>query len=189
MAQPPAPYPADLEEHALLADGTPVFIRPIRPADWRLLQWGFRRLTDEDVHFRFLGGLARLTDEVARRLATVDYDSEIAFLALSDDGNPRRRGLGIARLSRSTASTAEIALVLLPGWKRRGLGRLLALKALAWARAQGIERVMALMLHDNLGMRRLASDLGFTLSHMPEEPALLRADLLLSPLSHDVGES
>ncbi len=175
----PAGYPAELEEHARLADGTPVFIRPIRPADWRLLQWGFRRLTAEDIHFRFLGGLARLTDETAKRLASVDYRHEIAFLALSDDGPGRRRGIGIVRLMRSEPETAEIALVLLPGWKRRGLGRLLAEKALGWARAHGIRRVMALMLQDNLGMRRLAAELGFHLSRMPDEPALLRADLEL----------
>lgn len=175
----PAGYPGELEEHARLADGTPVFIRPIRPTDWRLLQWGFRRLTAEDIHFRFLGGLSRLTDEMAKRLASVDYAREIAFLALSDEGPTHRRGLGIVRLMRGEAEGAEIALVLLPGWKRRGLGRLLATKALAWARAHGIRRVMALMLQDNLGMRRLASELGFRLSRMPDEPSLLRADLEL----------
>ena len=180
MADPAAPYPSELERHARLADGTAVFLRPIRPGDWRLLQWGFRRLSEEDVHFRFHGGMARLTDAVARRLATVNYRDEIAFLALSEE-RPRRQGLGIVRLARAEAGTAEIALVLLPGWKRRGLGRLLAETALDWARARGFRQVIALLQQDNLGMRRLASSLGFTLAPMPDEPALLRAELELSP--------
>ena len=175
---PAARYPSDLERHARLADGTPVFLRPIRPGDWRLLQWGFRRLSAEDIHFRFLGGLARLTDERAQRLASVDYVNEIAFLALGEE-RPRRRGLGIVRVARSDAETAEIALVLLPGWKRRGLGRLLAETGLAWARAQGCRRVIALLLQDNLGMRRLAASLGFRLVAMPDEPTLLRAEKAL----------
>jgi GNAT superfamily N-acetyltransferase len=180
MADPAAPYPSELERHARLPDGTPVFLRPIRPGDWQLLQWGFRRLSQEDIHFRFHGGMARLTDAVARRLATVDYRDEIAFLALSQE-RPRRRGLGIVRLARSDAETAEIALILLPAWKRRGLGRLLSETALDWARAQGFRRVIALLQQDNLGMRRLASSLGFTLAPMPEEPGLLRAEKVLSP--------
>ena len=82
MADPAAPYPSELERHARLADGTPIFLRPIRPGDWRLLQWGFRR-------------------------------------------------------------------------------------------------VIALLQQDNLGMRRLAGSLGFTLAPMPDEPALLRAEKVL----------
>lgn len=181
------PYPTALERHARLPDGTPVFLRPIRPGDWRLLQWGFRRLSEEDIHYRFLGGLARLGDEMARRLARVDYVREIAFLALSDAGG-RREGLGIVRLAQSEPDTVEIALVLLPAWKRRGLGLLLAQAGLDWAAAQGYRRAIALMLQDNVGMRRLADRLGFRLVPMPEEPGLLRAEKELSPLPPQAGE-
>lgn len=173
-----AGYPAAYQETTLLPDGTPLFIRPIRRGDWRLLQWGFRQLPPEDVHYRFLGGLARLTEERARRLAAVDYDAEIAFLAFSALPGEKKRGAGVVRLARpARGEEAEIAFVLLPGWKRRGVGERLAAVALRWARANGIRRVTALMLQDNSAMRHLATHLGFTLSLMPEEPSLLRAEL------------
>lgn len=183
MAALPAGYPAALEQRRTLADGTAVLVRPIRPGDWRLLQQGFRRLSPQDRHYRFLGALRDMDEATARRLATVDYERQIAFIALlarrESDPRPPRSGLGIARLVLTSERTAEIALVILDRWKRRGLGVLLGETAIDWARQRGLERVDAIMLQENAGMRRLAQHLGFRLWPMEEDSSMLRAELWL----------
>lgn len=180
----PPGYPAALEERRRLPDGTELLLRPIRPGDWRLLQDGFRRLSPRDRHYRFLGSIADMDEALARRLATVDYERQIAFLALRAERSeaadpPADAGLGIVRLVRNGEEAAEIALVILDRWKRRGLGQLLGEKAFAWARSQGIARVEAIMLQENVGMRQLAQSLGFRLYPMAEDSSMLRAELLL----------
>ena len=183
MTPLPAAYPAALEEYRRLPDGTPVLLRPIRPGDGRLLPLGFRRLSAQDRHYRFLGALRDMDETTARRLASVDYDRQIAFIALlgrPDEPSRRpRTGLGIARLVLTSDRTAEIALVILDRWKRRGLGVILGEKVIAWARSRGVERVDAIMLQENAGMRHLAQHLGFRLWPLEEDNSMLRAELWL----------
>jgi acetyltransferase len=47
------PYPKEWERRTTLRDGTPVFVRPIRPEDERLYATFFAAMTDEDLRLRF----------------------------------------------------------------------------------------------------------------------------------------
>jgi len=172
-----ADYPAWLESTERLPDGRSVRVRPIRPQDWRQLQAGLALLTPEDRHFRFMGGLDTISDDLARRLSTVDYEREIAIVAFGAerDGGPA----GLARLAPLGPGQVELAIVVLPGWKRLGLGRLLCERGLAWARRQGIAKVEMLLLAENLAMRRLAEDLGFAIRPVPQEFGVLQGELEL----------
>lgn len=167
-----ADYPAWLETTERLADGTPVLVRPIKPEDWPLLQPGLMQLTPEDRHFRFMGGFDTIPDELARRLATVDYETGIALVAIDGNGGPA----GLLRLAPSGQGRVELAVVILPSWQKRGLGRLLAERGLAWARRVGVKTVELILLADNRGMRRLAEKLGFTLRPIPEEFGVLQGE-------------
>ncbi len=76
-------YPAELEEHVRLADGLEVFLRPIRPEDGELLRDLVANMSPEDRRLRFFIPLRQLSPEPVWRLSHVDYQHDIALLALA----------------------------------------------------------------------------------------------------------
>ena len=80
------------------------------------------QLTREDIRLRFFGPIRELTHEMAARLTQIDYDREMAFLLLDDDGEL----LGVGRVAADPDfEQAEFALVVASNRQRRGYGQLL----------------------------------------------------------------
>jgi acetyltransferase len=87
-----APYPADLASRETLRDGTAIELRPIRPEDEPLLHDLVAHMSAEDLRLRFFMPIRSLSHRLAARLTQIDYDREMALVALH--GNT---ALGIAR--------------------------------------------------------------------------------------------
>lgn len=124
-----------------LKDGTPVVIRPIQPDDAEDLQATFQRLSMESIYLRFLSFKKELSDEEAHQLATVDYTSRMAFVALSRDGD-QDIVVGVSRyamLDPNKPELAESAVVVEDEFQGRGLGKLLLRHLVNYARAKGIQ--------------------------------------------------
>ncbi len=170
-------YPRHMVETLRLEDGRRLLLRPLLARDWRGLQRGFAKLSPEDRRLRFLGGLSQLSDAAAKRLCQLDFRREMA-LALFDLSTDPPEGVAIARLAqRADDGVGEIAIVLLAPWRRFGLGRLLLERLIVWARAQGLVRLRAIMLPDNVAMLALAKDLGFRPAPSPEGPGVKCVEL------------
>ena len=153
-------YPAHLAESRRLADGTHIVIRPIHPDDDRLEREFINGLSGESRYNRLLSA-RKLTPEEIRNLTRIDYEREMAFIAVSISAG-RTIQLGVARYVREAAGAgAEFAIVVGDPWQRKGLGSLLLEALLAHARAAGIERLHGIRLASNDGMHRLARKLGF----------------------------
>ncbi len=90
------PYPAELIE-PFMAAGESFTIRPIRPEDAAAHSAFFNRLSPEDVRFRFFSALRELSAEQTARLTQVDYEREIAFIAVRDTTGET---VGVSRLVR-----------------------------------------------------------------------------------------
>jgi acetyltransferase len=123
-----------------LKDGTQVVIRPIRPDDADHLQETFQRLSMESIYLRFLSFKKELPDEEAKYLATVDYTSRMAFVALAQD-NGRDIVVGVSRYAMDDPQNpeyAESAVVVEDEYQGRGLGKLLLWRLVNYARAKGI---------------------------------------------------
>lgn len=123
-----------------LKDGKHVTIRPIRPDDAPDLQDSFQRLSIQSIYLRFLSFKTQLTDEEARQLATVDYASRMAFVAIDQIGDDMQV-VGVARyamIDPGDPETAEAAVVVLDAYQGLGLGKQLLLRLVAYARAKGI---------------------------------------------------
>src|SRR6516225_10252940 len=117
-----------------LADGSQVSIQPIQPHSERLLMNTFKRLSPQSVYRRFFSPLRELPADLVSRLANVDYLRRSALVAQSaidsDDG-----AVGVARYdSTGDPRIAEVALVVVDDWQRRGLGRLLLRRIMAAAK-------------------------------------------------------
>jgi GNAT superfamily N-acetyltransferase len=150
-------YPEELSHTVKTTDGTPVFVRAIRPADAGRLIAFHRRLSEDTAYQRFFRVMKRLPPDWARMLADVDYVTRLALIA--EVQTPR--GLEVVAVARyeptDRADTAEVAFVVQDDWQNRGLGTILLHDLLRAAHARGIRRFSAYVLATNRRMLDLIS--------------------------------
>ncbi len=169
------PYPAAWRGTADLADGR-YEVRPIRPTDALLYEEFLARLTPEHIRMRFLAPRRNFTMEDALRLSQIDYDREMAFVALRPDGSLA----GVSRLACDRdARSAEYALIVRSDLQGRGLGTLLMSRLIDYARDSGLARLTGMVLADNHGMLDLVQGLGFTIGRVGDEPGVVMTELAL----------
>lgn len=128
-------------ETVILKDNRQAVIRPIRPDDADDLQDTFQRLSIQSIYLRFLSFKKELTDEEAKQLATVDYESRMAFVAICQEDS-HESVVGVARyatLDPEHPETAEAAVVVADKYQGLGLGKQLLLRLVIFARAKGIQ--------------------------------------------------
>ncbi|MGE0223149.1 MAG: GNAT family N-acetyltransferase [Acetobacteraceae bacterium] len=177
-----APYPADLVRHHDL-NGERITIRPIRPEDAEAHTAFFSRLSPQDIRYRFFSALRELSAEQTVRLTQIDYDREMAFVAVRD---ATRETVGVARLVRDPDKPeGEFAVIVQSDMKGRGLASRLMACLIDWARTQGLAEVVGQVLADNAPMLAFVRHLGFTVRRMAEDPDVMEVRLVLEP---DAGQ-
>jgi acetyltransferase len=177
------PYPAELSHTWQARDGRMLMIRPIRPEDAAALAESFTHLTPEDVRWRFFSQLRALPPEQVVRMTQIDYDREMALVAVeSRPGQPDRLA-GSSRLIRNPGrDSGEFAVVTLPGWKGQGLASHLIRRLLHWGEGQGIRNVTGHVLADNQPMLSFVRSLGFSLQRSADDDEVMEARITLPPL-------
>jgi acetyltransferase len=174
-----SPYPKELEGTAVLPDRTIVKLRPIRPEDEPLLQEIATHMSLDDLRLRFFTPIRRLTHELAARLSQLDYDREMALVALTEDGGT---ALGVARFAADPDNRrAEYAIGLRSDWKGRGLGHLLMTRLMEVAARRGIGELDGDVLRENDTMLQVCRDLGFAVGRHPDDAELVRVSKRLAP--------
>ena len=169
------PYPAQLCT-PFPASHPEFTIRPIRPEDSAAHIDMIKRIPDEDLRYRFFTPVRDLPVEQMIRMSSIDYDREMAFIAVRDrDGAT----LGVSRLVRDEAGGGEFAVLVTPEAKGTGLSDALMHALLDWAEAAGVRTVHGLILADNAPMLRFARRLGFSIVPSPDDPEVMEAALTL----------
>ncbi|KAA5610232.1 bifunctional acetate--CoA ligase family protein/GNAT family N-acetyltransferase [Rhodovastum atsumiense] len=172
------PYPAELST-IYDARGEMLTVRPIRPEDAAAHGEFFKRLSPEDVRYRFFSALRELSAEQVSRLTQIDYEREIAFVAVREETGET---VGVARLVREmNGSDGEFAVVVEPSMKGRGLARYLMNQLIAWGRTQGLTDVVGQVLSDNAPMIAFVRHIGFSVRRVPGEEDIVEARLALVP--------
>ncbi|MBI1395818.1 MAG: GNAT family N-acetyltransferase [Betaproteobacteria bacterium] len=173
------PYPAGLSCSLVLADGTDVTVRPIRPEDAEMEQAFVRRLSDESRYFRFANSLHELSESMLVRFTQIDYDRELALVALvTGDSGPTQ--IGVARyVMVADDETCEFAVVVADAWQTRGIGRRLMTCLIEAARMRGLQTMFGYVLGQNTKMLRLMTTLGFEIHFDPEDSSMRRVVLPL----------
>ena len=138
-----------------LADGSPIFVRPIRPDDKHLLADGLTRLSPDSRYKRFLGPKHRFTVAELRYLTEVDGVDHVAYVALRGDAPKELIAVGRMVRSASHPQAAEIAITVCDDWQRRGIGMLLGDHLAMAARDRGIRYLTGTMAADNFAAHRL----------------------------------
>jgi len=168
------PYPPHLETKWQLADATDITIRPIRPEDAELEQDFVRGLSTDSKYFRFMETLQELTPAMLVRFTQIDYDREMALMAVTDKGGLEVE-LGIARYTTNPdAESCEFALVVSDRWQHKGLGHKLMTALIDVARAKGLKRMEGEVLATNQAMLQLVSSLAFAVTPHPDDPTIMR---------------
>ncbi len=172
-----APYPVELTEY-VAAGADRLTIRPIRPEDAAAHIAFFGRLSPEDVRYRFFSAMRALSAEQTARLTQVDYDREMAFIAIDDATGDT---IGVSRLAcDSDRRSGEFAIIVQADKKGRGIASLLMQPLIAWARMRGLTTIAGQILADNRPMLAFVRHLGFTVHRMPDDPEVMEATLLIS---------
>ena len=143
----------------VLADGARLGVRPISADDRDAFSSWFGRLTPESRRRRFHGPKPKLSARELQYLTEVDHVSHTALVALDDAG----RMVGEARYAMEDPGhrIADFAITVADEWQGRGVGSRLAARLVQAARANGIARLNAQALADNLAVHRLLRRLGF----------------------------
>ncbi|MEZ5478934.1 MAG: bifunctional acetate--CoA ligase family protein/GNAT family N-acetyltransferase [Thiolinea sp.] len=170
------PYPIDLVSQHQLREGGKVLIRPIRPEDADIEQAFVRNLSGEARYMRFMQSLSELTPSMLVRFTQIDYDREMAFVALtrnSDSGETEE--IGVSRIVLNPdGDSCEFALVVADDWRNRGLGNLLMQVIITHARSKRLQSIDGDVLAENHSMLKLMDRLGFERTRSPEDPGIVR---------------
>ena len=174
------PYPTELEEGAWLKDQRHILLRPIRPEDEPAHKQFVLQVSDEDRYKRFFADVGELGHEELARMTQIDYDREMAFVAVGQDGELQDQILGVVRaISTPDLSDAEFAILVRSDLKGVGLGKLMMEKIIRYAKEQGIGQLSGMTMPSNRGMVNLAKRLGFKIDVQMEE-GVVNMELLCS---------
>ncbi len=162
------PYPQHYATARTLTDGTPVVLRSIRPEDEPMMVRLHETLSEQSVYYRYFTAVSleqRTRHARLARLCFIDYDREVALVAVHDNPRTGRSEiLGVGRLCKAHGrNEAEFALVVSDSWQRRGLGTLLMGRLVEIGRAEGLTRLTGTILGENHAMRRVCERAGFRL--------------------------
>jgi acetyltransferase len=182
------PYPNQYIAPWRLRDGTAVIVRPIRAEDETLIVNLFETFSEHTIRMRFFAMIKRLTHESLIRLCHLDYEREMALVAVehASDG-PRALGVSRYYLNPETGD-AEFAVAVGDPWQQRGLGYHLMRRLMDVARQNSVRRLVGLVLRENTGMLRLVQGLGFRVGPS-DDPTVVESVLDLTSPSGPPGSA
>lgn len=134
-----------------------VRLRDLRPDEQDTVQTVFDGLSPGSRHRRFHGPVTQLTPRMREVLAAADGHDHVVIVAEVGRGR-HRRPVGLARLVRTDATTAELAIEVVDAVQGRGIGRRLLDAVRARALAVGVRVIVADVLEGNAPMLHLLRD-------------------------------
>jgi acetyltransferase len=164
------PYPRALARQIKAKDGHKIVLRPIRPEDAEAERRTITRLSPRTSYLRFHAPIRELTTERLIRYTQIDYDREMAFVAVDVSGE-HEEIRGIARYTRNPDGySAEFGVLVEDSWQGRGLGHQLMQALEDTARDRGLKELVGYVLKDNPEMGTLMTQRGYV-PHRNEDDA------------------
>lgn len=153
-------------------DGLALHIRPASPEDEAAVRTFFAELGPDDLRFRFLSPMPRVSDSLYDTLLRVDHVRTEDFLVFVDD-NGRDRMVASAMLSCDPQTRqAEVAISVHPAYRSRGIGWTLLDFVARDAGQRGMNVLQSIECPDNRGALEVEKDLGFEVTFYPGDPTL-----------------
>jgi acetyltransferase len=168
------PYPRGLTRRITLKGGEQLVLRAIRPEDAEAERRLVGRLSARTSYLRFHAPVRELTVERLVRYTQIDYDREMAFVAIDTSGE-HEEIRGISRYTRNPDGvSAEFGVIVEDAWQGRGLGHVLMQALEDTARARGLTQLIGLVLRENEEMGLLMQRRGYGPHRDEEDPGVMR---------------
>jgi acetyltransferase len=159
-----SPYPERYETWEVTPAGFRMFVRPIKPEDAPLIVELFNAMSSRSIYFRFFSPLKSLSEGMLAKFTQIDYDREIALVAM-EKKDDLERIIGVVRaISDPDRKRAEFAVAVGDSWQGKGVGTRLTQLCITVAKQYGIKILGGVVLAENREMLGLARKLGFHIS-------------------------
>jgi len=176
------PYPQELQQEIVLADGARLTVRAIMPEDAQLEREFVDSMSAQSRYMRFMHHQNALSDAMLARFTQIDYDRDMALIALAGDGE--RQGIvAVARyFPDPDRFNAEFAVAVGDAWQGRGVGHQLMLRLIDCATAAGYRELSGSILTANGNMLDMVRNLGFAVHAIPGDGGTMLAVKALAAL-------
>ncbi|WP_426103586.1 GNAT family N-acetyltransferase [Massilia sp. TSP1-1-2] len=173
------PYPSNYTQEWPMRGGGQYLLRPVQPDDACMLQDLVRGLSEKSRYYRFASSLRELSVPMLARYTLIDYDREMALVAVQTQRAPGPDGdfvettsiIGVSRyIANPDRSSCEFSLLVDDRFSGQGLGTRLMLGIMEVARDKGLTEIDGLVLCKNSGMLKLMGSLGFQIRPYTEDP-------------------
>ncbi len=160
-------YPDRYELTTVIPGVGKILVRPIRQGDTAMFEALFESMTPHSVYLRFFSFLRQLPPQMLQRFTDIDYDQEIALVALLTEGG-RASMIGDARVVHTLKpGCAEFSVMVADQWQGKGVGACLLQHCLALAARRGFKNIHGIVLAENKNMLALGRKLDFAIRHVP----------------------
>lgn len=160
-----SPYPNQYEDQIDIEGVGRLTVRPIRPEDAPLLEEMFSVLSLTSVYYRFFNIMKRLPHHMLARYTQIDYDREIAMVAIDSSGGSEKM-LGVSRvIADGSMKSAEFAVVVADQWQGKGIGAVLLSRCLDFAQSKNIQKIWAVVMPGNTKMLAMAKKMNFDIKY------------------------
>ncbi|MBL8259522.1 MAG: bifunctional acetate--CoA ligase family protein/GNAT family N-acetyltransferase [Candidatus Competibacteraceae bacterium] len=182
------PYPNELEESITLPNDRRLLLRPVLPEDEPALHALVSRASPEDLRRRFFQPIRELSHEMAAGLTQIDYNREIALVAVGPGLPGKAEIYGIVNLSADPNNDrAEYSILVDRALIGMRLGNLLMRRIIDYARSRGIGEIYGEVLKENKPMLQLNQALGFLIQSDDDDPSLKHVILKLHHIHSSAG--
>jgi len=148
-------YPEKEEREIILKSGEKILLRPSKASDVQGLQNIFYNMRPQGIYTRFFSQLASLSVTEAQHLCNVDYENEMAFVAVQGEME-NETIIGSSCYFRDPSDNlGEVAYMIKPEWQGKGVGSVLQKRMTEYAKSKGVRGFKADMLPTNTKMNRL----------------------------------
>lgn len=160
------------DTHWISRDGTPVFIRPIRPADVTPLKALFQKVKPEDIRLKFFGAVNIDEKAIAQLTGATDLDTAVFIAERSDT----EEIAGFAKWKK-ISDVAEFAILVRSDLKNHGFGWLLMQAIIRYSIFRQIRELRGDVLAFNANMLDMCRELGFAVTPSSSDPHCMSVKL------------
>jgi acetyltransferase len=170
------PYPNQYASTYAL-DDRELIIRPIKPEDEPMAVEFHQSLSEQTVKLRYMYNFPlqqRITHERLAALTFVDYDRQIALVAV-DESNVEPKMVAVARLKylSGTKEVGEFTILVSDEYQGQGLGSHLLGRLLDIGKQEGVKRVFGRLMIQNNKSVEFLHNFGFTTFPLAGEEGVL----------------
>jgi acetyltransferase len=154
-----------------LGNGDSYLIRPIQANDKERIIGLFNHLSPESRYLRFAHAISKLPDDFLEDILHLDYQTEMALVAVIDTQTESEEIIGISRyVTPPNQGVCEFSLSVSDRHATQGIGTHLMLDLISHAKANGLQEMVGYVLSNNHKMLHLVAELGFKTSSINDDP-------------------